>query len=221
MESPSIRHIKPGGVKISKVLSLIFTSLSESVISCVVGMNTAKEAWLALSKYCSSTNRSRIMHLHNRLHNTSKGTRSIGDFVQDIQRTCDELAAAGHPVQETVSIYALLQGLGSSYLALCADISSNLSNLCLDDVIAQINSYDKLMKFSNMIKDTMTTDFPPTANQTQLTSSNRSRGCNNGRNNRGRGRNGGRYTPRCQLCGQYGHRVLECRERFNKMFHGH
>ena len=26
--------------------------------------------------------------------------------------------------------------------------------------------------------------------------------------------------PRCQLCGQFGHRVLECRERFNRSFYG-
>ena len=204
-----------------QVLSLIVTSLFESVISCVVGKNTAKEAWSALVKHCSSTIPSRIMHLHNRLHSTSKGTLSISNFVQDIQRICEELAAAGHPVQETVTIYAMLRGLGSSYSAFCAGISSNLTNLCLDDVIAQINSYDELMKFSNSTKDTGSVDFPPSANQVQTTSSDRGRGRNNGRNNRGRGRNGGRYTPRCQLCGQFGHRVLECRERFNRMFHGH
>ena len=141
------------------------------------------------------------MHLHNHLHNTLKGTRSVAEFVQDIQRTCDELGAMGHPIQETVSICTLLQGLGSSYSAFCVSISSNLSNLCLEDVIAQINSYDELMKFSNPIKDTTTTNFPPTANQTQLTSSNRGRGRNNDRNGRERGRNGGRCTPRCQLCG--------------------
>ena len=77
------------------------------------------------------------------------------------------------------------------------------------------------MKFSNPTKDTVTMDFSPTANQAQVTSSDHGRGRNNGRNNRGRGRNGGRYTPRCPLCGQYGHRVLECRERFNRTFHGH
>ena len=57
-----------------QVLSLIVTSLSESVISCVVGKTTAKDAWSALLKHRSSTNPSRIMHLHNRLHNTLKGT---------------------------------------------------------------------------------------------------------------------------------------------------
>ena len=57
-----------------QVLSLIVSSLSESVLPCVIGKNSAKEAWTALSTYCSSTNPSRIMHLHNRLHNNSKGT---------------------------------------------------------------------------------------------------------------------------------------------------
>ena len=135
------------------------------------------------------------MHLHNRLHNTLKGTRFVPDFVQDIQRTCDELAVVGHTVQETVSIYARLRGLGSSYSAVCSSISSDLSNLYLDDVVAQINSYDKITKLSNPIKDNTTTDFPPTTNQTQITSSDCGRGRNNGKNGRERGQNGGRYTP--------------------------
>ena len=120
-----------------------------------------------------------------------------------------------------MSIYALLCGLGSSYSAFCARISSNLTNFSVEDVISQINSYDELMKFSTSTKDTRVCDFPPTANQTQLTSSERGRGRNNGRNNRAIGQNSIKYTSRCQLCGQFGHRVLECRERFNKSFYGH
>ena len=146
------------------MLSLIVTSLSESILSCVVGKNTTKEAWLALLKHCSSTNPSRVMRLHSRLHNTQKGTRSVTNFVQDIQRTCDELAAAGHPVQESVSVYALLRGLGPTFSAFCAGISSNLSNLCFDDVVAQINSYEELIRSTNPIKDHSAMDFPPTAN---------------------------------------------------------
>ena len=147
-----------------QVLSLIVTSLSESILRCVVRKIVANEPWSMLLKHYSSTNPSQIMHPHNRLHNTLRGTRSVVEFVQDIQRTCDELASAGYPVQEIVSIYALLRGLGSSYSAFCAGISSNLTHLSLEDVIVQINSYDELMKFLTPTKDTTVSDFPPTAN---------------------------------------------------------
>ena len=174
-----------------QVFSLIVTSLSESVLPYVVGKLTAREAWSALMKHCSSTNPSRIMQLRNRLHNTQKGTCSIAEFVQDIQRTCDELAVAGYPVQETISIYALLRGLGPAYSAFSAGLSSNLINLGFDDVVAEVNSYKDLLKFTHSTKDTTASEFPPPANQTQTTYSDRGRGRNNGRNNHGRGRNGG------------------------------
>ena len=119
-----------------QVLSILVPSLSENILSCVVGKTTSKEAWDALNKHCSSSNPSRIMHLQNRLHNSSKSTRSITKYVQDIRRTCDELTTVGYPVQESVSIYALLRGLGPTYSAFNLGITSKLHNLTFEDVIA-------------------------------------------------------------------------------------
>ena len=187
--------------KDQQVLSILVSSLSENVLPCVVGKTTAKEAWEALNKNYSSSNPSRIMHLHNQLHNSSKGTRSVHEYVQDIRRTCDELAAVGYPVQEGVSIYALLRGLGPTYLAFNAGITSNLHNLTFEDVVAQINSHDELLSSTNSSKENTSTEFPLVANQTQVFGSDRGRGRNGGRNGHGRGRKGGRYTPRCQICG--------------------
>ena len=151
-----------------QVLSILVSSLSENVLPCVVGKTTSKEAWEALNKHYSSSNPSRIMYLHNKLHNTFKGTRSVAEYVQDIRRTCDELAAVEHPVQETVSVYALLRGLGSTYSAFNAGITSNLHNLTFEYVIAHINSHDELLNFVNPSKETVVSEFPLAANQTQL-----------------------------------------------------
>ena len=200
-----------------QVLTLIVSSLSESVLPCVIGKVTARDAWEALLKNCSSTNPSRIMHLHNRLHHGLRGDKTIEDYVQEIRRTCDELAAAGHPVQETVTTYALLRGLGPTYSAFTAGITLNLAHLGFADVVAQIQSHDELMKSYAPSKENLSADFPPAANQAQLNSNDRGKG-NRGRGNRGRGKNGGRNAPRCQLCGVFGHRVQDCRERFNRSF---
>ena len=136
------------------------------MISCVIGKTTSKEAWDALLKHCSSSNPSRIMHLHNQLHNSSKGTRSVAEYVQDIRRTCDELAVVGHPVQESISIYAFLRGIGPTYSAFNARITSNLHNLAFEDVIVQINSHDELLSLINPSKDIAASKFPSIANQT-------------------------------------------------------
>ena len=139
--------------KDQQVLSILVSSLSEEILPCIVGKTTSKEAWEALNKHCSSSNPSRIMHLHNRLHNSSKGTRSVPECVQDIRRTCDELAVVGYPVQESVSIYARLRGLGPTYSAFNARITSNLHNLTFEDVVAQFNSHDELLSFTNPPKE--------------------------------------------------------------------
>ena len=147
------------------VLSILVSSLSKNILPCLVGKTTSKEAWEALNKHYSSSNPSRIMHLHNRLHNSSKGTRSIPEYVQDIWRTCDELAEVGYLVQESVSIYALLRGLGLTYSAFNAGITSNSHNLTFEDVVAQINSDDELLSFINPPKENIASEFPPLANQ--------------------------------------------------------
>lgn len=66
------------------VLTLIVTSLSKSILPCIIRKTTTKEVYEALLKHYSSTNPSRIMYLHNRFHNTLKGIRSVAEFVQDI-----------------------------------------------------------------------------------------------------------------------------------------
>ena len=159
--------------KYQHVLSILVSSLSENILPCVVGKTTSKEAWEALNKHCSSSNPLRIMHLHNRLHNSSKGTRSIPEGVQDIRRTCDELAAVGYLVQESVYIYALLRGLGPTYSAFNARITSNLHNLTFEDVVAQINSHDELLSFINPPKENTASKFPLVANQRQVSGSDR------------------------------------------------
>ena len=71
----------------------------------------------------------------------------------------------GHPVQESVSIYALLRCLGPTYSAFNLGITSNLHNLSFEDVIAQINSHDELLSFINSSKDAAASEFPHVANQ--------------------------------------------------------
>lgn len=111
---------------------------------------------------------------------------------------------AEHLVQE-ISLHLCPARRARTYIfTFTTGITSNL--------VAQVHSHDDLVKFFTRTKEIMTSDFSPTANQVQFNSIDHSIGNFGRRGNRGRGQNGGKYTSRCQICGQFGHRALDYRE---------
>lgn len=144
------------------------------------------------------------MHLHKKLHNMVRGVRSVSDYIQDIYSTCDELAAAGQLVQDTIAIYALLRGLGPSYVAFNVRITSHLQNLGFEEVVAQINPHEDFINISVAAKDPNSTEFPPIANQVQFGLQERGKGRLGGRFGHGCGRNGGKFMPHVKFVDNLG-----------------
>ena len=197
------------------VLAIITSSLSESVLPILVGKNTAREAWEAINRNFSGKSKSRIMELQTRLHNLRKDTMTVDDYVQLVRSLGDELWVSGSMMNEHDLTFALLRGLGSTYNPFFASTSPLLDSLTFDDVACNLKTYESHLQRQS--EEHKTHIFPPTAHITQTGQS--EQGYNRGgRTNRGRGRNQGRNTPRCQLCFKPGHRVVNCYERFNRDF---
>ena len=53
------------------------------------------------------------MQLKARLQNTTKGERSVSDYLQAIQEIIDQLAAAGQPIANEDLVLHMLRGLPS------------------------------------------------------------------------------------------------------------
>ena len=197
------------------VLAIITSSLSESVLPILVGKNTAREAWEAINRNFAGKSKSRIMELQTRLHNLRKDTMTVDDYVQLVRSLGDELRVSGSMMNEHDLTFALLRGLGSTYNPFFASTSLLLDSLTFDDVACNLKTYESHLQRQS--EEHKTHIFPPTAHITQTGQS--EQGYNRGgRTNRGRGRNQGRNTPRCQLCFKPGHRVVNCYERFNRDF---
>lgn len=204
------------------ILALIVSSLSESVLAFVISKQTSKEAWEVIRRNYSSHSKSRIMELHNYLHNIQKGSMAMDEYVKEIRTIYEELNIVGQVIDESVIVFAFLRGLPPEYTPFIVGLNARPENPNLEDTIAQIRSHEVMLAFKQQ-KTQTDPSFSPEANLAQqeaTTSSARNREQQNGRSGRARGRKRGRYTPRCQLCGQIGHRAHDCRERFNRNFHG-
>jgi hypothetical protein len=63
------------------LLTLINSTLSPSVLSMVVGHNSAQEVWKTLEHRFTSTSRANVLNLKIELHNLKKGTESVSLYL--------------------------------------------------------------------------------------------------------------------------------------------
>ncbi|CAA0810732.1 Unknown protein, partial [Striga hermonthica] len=78
------------------IASWLLSSLSESILTTTVGLNSAKEIWDCLKKSFASHSLAKQMQLKLELQTMKKGNQKIREFFNKIKGTCDMLAAAGH-----------------------------------------------------------------------------------------------------------------------------
>ena len=124
------------------VLAIISSSLSEFVLPILVGKTTAREAWEAINRNLDGNSKSRIRELQTRLHNLQKDTMSVDDYVKLVRSLGDELRVSGSMMNEHDLTFALLRGLGLTYIPFYASTSPLLDSLTFDDVTCNLKTYE-------------------------------------------------------------------------------
>ena len=65
-------------------MAIINSSLTESTMPIVVGKETAREAWDAITRNFAGKSQSRIMELQTKLHNLRKKSMPVETYVQTV-----------------------------------------------------------------------------------------------------------------------------------------
>ena len=97
------------------LLSWINATLSMSALPYAVGLRSAREAWIVLTRRFGSITPAHIMTLRKQLHHMKKDTLSMAKYLQQFKSLADQLAASGSPVNEDDLIACVLDGLPSVY----------------------------------------------------------------------------------------------------------
>lgn len=87
-------------------------SLSEDILSIVLGAQTAQEVLTSLGNHFNRVFSSRLFELQRRLQTVSKAKKTMNDYLKEMKDLCDQLNSVGNPVTENMKIFAALQGLG-------------------------------------------------------------------------------------------------------------
>ncbi|CAH9098367.1 unnamed protein product [Cuscuta epithymum] len=208
------------------IISALLGSCADVIQPLISSATTAKQAWDKLSLTYASTSRGRIISLKTALSRTTKGGRSITEYVAEMYAISEALALAQNPISEEDLVINILNGLGSDYGELRSAIRVRNTPLPLAEL------QDILLEHEQKLHEAGTSaqQLVPTAHYTQTTgrvgdpsmSADRRHVQTTDRrgyhSRRGRGGNSsGQYrNPSngivCRFCNFSGHEVKQCRK---------
>ncbi|KAH6799229.1 hypothetical protein C2S51_035713 [Perilla frutescens var. frutescens] len=103
-----------------RLLSLLLSSLTEESMAKVIRCSTSHAVWLALKATFSHSSKSCELRLKDELQFMKKEYRTVSEYGRQFKSLCDQLAAIGHPVDDTDKTHWFFRGLGSSFSSFSA-----------------------------------------------------------------------------------------------------
>ncbi|KAL4296766.1 hypothetical protein GQ457_12G008730 [Hibiscus cannabinus] len=212
----------------------LLSTVSETALPHLIGLNTSSEIWNTLHRLYSGKTTSRLMSYRRLLHSQKKGDLCMKDYLMSVKTICDNLVNCGEVISEHEQITAILNGLSPEYESVITVITTGsvasdvkfVRTILLDAEARQSNINSNLNVSAHMVThQTSIQHSPESSNNANAgyalnTSQNSYANTYNNRDSN-RGRSRGRFNgsrPQCQLCGKIGHLVERCYHRFDLSF---
>ena len=124
-------------------------SLSEDILSVVLGAHTAQEVWISLGNHFNRVSSSRVFELQRRLQTVLKTNKTMSDYLKEIKGLCDQLNSVSSPVTEKMKVFAALQGLGREYEPIKTSIEGTMDSTLpptFEDIVPRLQGFDDRLK---------------------------------------------------------------------------
>ncbi|KAJ0969436.1 hypothetical protein J5N97_022313 [Dioscorea zingiberensis] len=120
------------------LLNALLGSLMASLVPFIASKKITMEAWKTLEKTYASPSHRRIMELCRKLATPVKGSRTITEYMQDIQSCIDFLAFMDKPVDFDELSIRILNGLDDSYKHLSSAIQARQTPITFEELFEKL-----------------------------------------------------------------------------------
>ncbi|XP_016743205.1 uncharacterized protein [Gossypium hirsutum] len=121
-ENPEFVHFEQQD---SALVSWLLSSVSQTVLPHLIGMNTSAQIWNALVNLYGSKTTSRLMFYRRALHSQRKGELYMKEFLMIIKGYCDSFDSCGEVISEHEHVTAILNSLSSEYESVITIITTS------------------------------------------------------------------------------------------------
>ncbi|XP_010473863.1 PREDICTED: uncharacterized protein LOC104753289 [Camelina sativa] len=185
------------------LFSALLGSLSLPVQSIVARATTSRNIWEILTNTYGKSSRGRIHQIRDQLKESTKGNKSVQDYLRGIITKADQIALFDAPLPHEDLLDYITNGLNDDYRAIVEMVQGRDTPISIEEL------HEKLINRENALKAAGDTNLsvPATANVTQLSRQSSRGGFNS---SRGGFRPSRSYLGKCQLCGVQGHGAKRC-----------
>jgi len=132
------------------VSSWISGTVSENILSLIIGLDTAFEVWQTLLNRFTQKSVAREFELRGKLQGCQKRDRALAIYLREYKSICDQLKAIGKPVDEITKLFGVLEGLGSEYESFKTIIYCLKPQPEYDEVISHLERFEaRLQNYSS------------------------------------------------------------------------
>ncbi|KAF5482597.1 hypothetical protein F2P56_003155 [Juglans regia] len=219
------------------LISILNSSLSDSVLSQVLDCTTSHEVWTTLHNLFSAKSNAHVFHTQYQLATLRKGSESITDYYNKAKSLFSSLGAAGHPITDQEFSVYLLAGLGTEYESLVTALTTRPDPLSPHQIYSFLLNHESrlahqtqsLLSGPHFSANTTTSKFSPGSSSSHRGRNSSFRGGRRGRGGCNGGRNAAASTSNyfqnrpdtrlyCQVCSKAGHSALTCYYRFDHAY---
>lgn len=116
------------------LVSWLLSSMSESVLTRMVGCETSTQIWTKLNSYFASHTRAKISQFKTVLQNIKKGSLNMNEYLSKVKNIVDRLASVGHTTSESDHIEFILNGLLESYDTFIVSVNSRSESYSIEEI---------------------------------------------------------------------------------------
>ncbi|KAH7565169.1 hypothetical protein JRO89_XS09G0152700 [Xanthoceras sorbifolium] len=133
-------------------------------MSFIASSSTSREAWLKLGHLYANRSRSRIIYLKEKLSLTTRGTKPVTEFIQNLKSIADQLALAGAPLDEDHLIIHCLNGIGPELKEISAAVRAREQSISFETLHVKLVEFEDYLNRPYSIKAEPTTNCASISN---------------------------------------------------------
>ncbi|KAK4276114.1 hypothetical protein QN277_019103 [Acacia crassicarpa] len=213
------------------LMSWMTCSMSEGVLTRVVGCDSSLKIWEKLQIHFTSQTKAKLRQLKTQLKSIKLQNLSVNAYLLKLKGIIDALSAIGHPISESDHIDQILEGLPEAYDPFVTSVTSRKDPYTVDEIEALLLSQETRLEQHQRASEVTTNVVHTRGSSRGSFGRGRRGGRSGGRDHGSRPRGGAnsmsrstssasstRSAVQCQICKKNGHEARSCWYRYDDDF---